>query len=67
MSKPDEQQISLDLGVPDDGKRKVTEEEPMRLEPANAQIHSLSKAWSDREKKESARHFREILKLARHF
>ena len=67
MSKQDERQLSLRLGVPDDRRRKVTGQDLERPEAAEAQVHSLRDARRVREKNESARHFREIVKLARHF
>ena len=67
MSKRNERQLSLSLGIPDDRKRKIADEEPKRLEAAKAEVSCLSEARRVREKNESSRYFREIVKLARHF
>ena len=67
MRKRDERQLSLSLGVPDKRKRKITDDEPKRLEAVKAQVSSLCEARRVREKNDSSRHFREIVKLARHF
>lgn len=67
MSKQVERQLTLDLSVRDDRKRSVTKEEVKCSNTGSVQIRSLSEARNAREREESARHFREILKLARHF
>ena len=67
MSNKDERQLSLDLSVPDVRKSKRTDEKAECTEAESARIRSLSEARFVKERKESARHFREILKLARHF
>ena len=67
MSKTNEKQLSLDLSVPTIRKGKCTEKKPKRTEANSAQVRSLNEARVVKKKKASARHFREIVKLARHF
>ena len=67
MKKQDRQQLSLDLCVRGGGNRTTTEEEPQSAGAGNAEIRSLSEARIAKEKEEAARHFREILRLARHY
>ena len=67
MSREDEKQLSLDLGSPAAKEREHPEEGPSGSKATRAEVRSLNEIRASREKEESAKHFREIIKRARHF
>lgn len=67
MNREDDRQLSLDLGAPAVKKSGRVDEKSDDPTRRDADIRSLSEIRSSRQKEESAKHFREIIKRARHF